>query len=155
MRKIAILYVLSVLAAFADVRKSAAVAPPKVVSFIVHRSSSISAITREELRPIFQTRKQTWPDGSAVRPFNLPPSTSARQVVDEVILDLSPSLMPRFWIDRRIRGEAGPPTTVPNETLMLQVVRTLPGAIGYVDTPVTDRGVRVIARISAGQLEKP
>lgn len=156
MRKIAIVYALSTVAAFMEPRSSAASTPaPKVVSIIAHRSASIISITREELRPIFQTRKATWSDGSSVRPFNLPPTSAARQAFDDVVLGLTPDQMPRYWIDRRIRGGASPPTTVPNEKLMLQVVKTLPGAIGYVESVPLDPGVKVIARISANQVVKP
>jgi ABC-type phosphate transport system substrate-binding protein len=156
MRKIAFFYALSIVAAFMEPRPSAALPPaPKVVSIIAHRSVAISSITRDELRPIFQTRKTTWPDGSSVRPFNLPPSSSARKAFDEVVLGLRTDDMQRYWIDRRIRGGASPPTTVPNETLMLQVVKTLPGAVGYVESVALDPGVKVIARISANQLVKP
>jgi ABC-type phosphate transport system substrate-binding protein len=155
MRKIAICYVMSTLAALVAVHPSAAAPPARVVSIIAHHSVAIASMSREELRPIFQTRKTTWPDGSAVRAFNLPPSSSARQVLDEVVLGLAPDQMSRYWIDRRIRGDAGPPTTVPNEKLMLQVIRTLPGAIGYVDSANVDASVKVIARISANQLVKP
>jgi ABC-type phosphate transport system substrate-binding protein len=154
MRKLALLYLLSVLAAFGDAHPSAAHAP-RTVSVIAHRALALGSVSRDELRPIFQTRKTTWPDGSNVRPFNLPPSSSARQVFDEVVLSLPPGLMPRFWIDRRVRGDAGPPTTVPNEQLMLQVVKSLRGAVGYVEAPISDPGVKVIARISAGQVVRP
>lgn len=155
MRKLGLLFVLSLLAVFADVRPSAALPAPKLVYIIAHRSVGVSSLSREELRPIFQTRKLSWPDGSPVRPFNLPPNTFARRTVDEVLLGLEPERMPRYWIDRRTRGEAGPPTTVPSQDLMLQVVRSLRGAVGYVEAPVTDPGVKVIARISAGQVVSP
>jgi hypothetical protein len=76
---------------------------------IAHKGVSVTKLSRDELRLIFQTRRSVWPDGSVVRPFNLMPSEPARQVFDRVVLGLTPDLMPRYWIDRRIRGESHPP----------------------------------------------
>jgi hypothetical protein len=122
---------------------------------IAHNSVPVTKLSHEELRPIFQTRKTSWPDGSSVRPFNLLPTAHARQVFDDVVLGLTPELMPRYWIDRRVRGEAYPPKTVPSEAIMLKVIKSLPGAVGYVEAPSIDPAVKVLARVVGGQVVAP
>ena len=155
MRKIVLLTCLSLLGALGYPPAGTA-RQPRDIYVIAHRHVSVSSLSHDELRPIFESRKTSWPDGSSLRAFNLPPSTRARQVMDEVVLSLTPDLMPRYWIDRRIRGEAGrPPTTVPSEALMLQVIKSLPGAIGYAEAPATDGSVKIVARISADRVLKP
>jgi ABC-type phosphate transport system substrate-binding protein len=159
MRSLVVLYSLLAsaipLLVFGAAPISHAVQEDKVIWVIAHRAVAVTALSREELRPIFQTRKTTWPDGSAVRPFNLMPTARARQVFDDVVLGLSPDLMPRFWIDRRVRGESQPPKTVPTDATMLKVVRSLAGAVGYVEASAPDPSVKVIARIVSGQVVSP
>jgi hypothetical protein len=126
-----------------------------VLSVIAHKGVAMRVASRDELRPIFETRKTTWPDGSPVRPFNREPSARARRTFDSTVLGLTPEAMPLFWIDRRVRGDSRPPKNVPSDVTMLRVVRTLPGAVGYVEGPVTDPSVKVIARIVGGRVVTP
>jgi ABC-type phosphate transport system substrate-binding protein len=127
----------------------------KPIWVIAHKSVPVNALSREDLRPIFQTRKTTWPDGSTVRPFNLMPTARSRQVFDEVVLGLSPELMPRYWIDRRVRGEPHPPKTVPSDVIMLKVIKSLAGAVGYLEAATVDPSVKVLARVVGGQVTAP
>jgi hypothetical protein len=55
----------------------------------------MARISRDDLRPIFQTRKDTWPDGTPVRPFNLPESHGIRQGFDAAVLGLDPDRVAR------------------------------------------------------------
>lgn len=122
---------------------------------IAHKAVTVSALSREELRLIFQTRRTEWPDGSSVRPFNLMPNARARQVFDQTVLGLTPDLMPRYWIDRRIRGESHPPKTVPTDATMLKVIRSLAGSVGYLEAATVDSSVKVIAKIVGEQVVAP
>lgn len=134
-----------------------------IILVIAHRAVTVTALSHDELRLIFQTRRAVWPDGSTVRPFNLVPSERARQVFDRVVLGLTPELMPRYWIDRRIRGESHPPKTVPNDATLLKVIRNLVGSVGYVEAPTqdvakrffSDTSLKVIAKIVGEQVVSP
>lgn len=122
---------------------------------IAHKGVSVASLSRDELRVIFQTRRTVWPDGSVVRPFNLMPNEPARQVFDRVVLGLTPDLMPRYWIDRRIRGESHPPKTVPTDATMLKVIKSLAGSVGYLVAPNVDPSVKVIAKIVGDRVVAP
>jgi hypothetical protein len=155
MRKLGLLTSLLVLVALQAGSANRITRADSVLSVIAHKSVAVRALSRDDLRPIFETRKTTWPDGSPVRPFNLDPSTRGRRVFDSVVLGLTPEVMPRFWIDRRVRGDSRPPRTIPSDASMLKVVRSLPGAVGYVEGLVTDSTVKVIARIVGGRVMSP
>lgn len=159
MRSLGLLYTLLAstvsLVAISAVPVARVVAENHPIWVIAHKSVPVTKLSQEELRPIFQSRKTTWPDGSSVRPFNLLPNVYARQSFDAAVLALSPELMPRYWIDRRVRGEAYPPKTVPSEAIMLKVIRSLPGAVGYVEAATIDPAVKVVARIVGGQVVEP
>jgi hypothetical protein len=80
--------------------------------------------------------------GVRLVPFNYPPEHALRQRFDWLVLELRPSAVGRYWIDRRIRGEGHPPRTLPNPEVLKAVVARLPGAIGYLLAEHLDSSVR-------------
>jgi ABC-type phosphate transport system substrate-binding protein len=120
-----------------------------------NKAVAVNVMSRDELRPIFQSKKNTWSDGTRAIPFNLPPDNAIRQAFDAAVLNLDPASMPRYWIDSKIRGAEPPPRTIPSAALMLKIVSKMPGAVGYIEASAADDRVKVIARIINGQVTKP
>jgi hypothetical protein len=60
-----------------------------------------------------------------------------------VVLGLEPDDVARFWIDQRIRGQAGAPRAIP-VAMLIRVVPQLPGAIGYVRVHELGAGMKAI-----------
>jgi ABC-type phosphate transport system substrate-binding protein len=128
----------------------------ETILVIVNKAVAVGSLSREELRPIFQTKKNTWPDGSALRAFNLPETDAARRGFDAAVLGLDPDRVVRYWIDRKIRGGDRPPQLAPSAAVMLKVVGATPGAIGYVDSHVAlPPNVKVLAKVSGGMVTGP
>jgi len=128
----------------------------EVILVIAHKGVAVSSMSRDELRPIFQTKKNTWADGSAMRAINLPDNDTLRHGFDAAVLGLDPDRVVRYWIDRKIRGGDRPPVTAPSNALMVKMVGKTPGAIGYVDSKATlDANVKVVAKIVNGQVRTP
>lgn len=128
---------------------------PDVILVIANKSVTAS-VTRDVLRPIFQTKTTSWPDGSDARPFNLPDTDPARHGFDAAVLGLDPDRVARYWVDRKIRGGERPPKTAPSGAVMLKVVSKTPGAVGYIDGSVAvDASVKVVAKIIGGEVTKP
>jgi ABC-type phosphate transport system substrate-binding protein len=124
------------------------------ISVIVHRSSRVSGVDRNELRQIFQTNKTAWSQtGDRVSPLNLPDKHLTRQEFDRVVLGLEPDRVARYWVDRRIRGDARPPRTAPNPAAVIRAVTGNPEMVGYVLASEVDKDVKVIARIVDGKLQ--
>ena len=128
----------------------------ETILVIAHQDVALRVLTRDELRPIFQTKKNSWPDGSAARPFNLPEADSTRRGFDAAVLGLDPDRVARYWIDRKIRGGDHPPQIVPSAAVMMAIIGKTPGAIGYVDSnvPLSPK-VKVIAKIVGGLIVAP
>jgi ABC-type phosphate transport system substrate-binding protein len=122
---------------------------------IANKAVAAASISRDELRPIFQTKHNAWPDGTPAHPFNLPETDTARQAFDETVLGLDPTRVARYWIDRKIRGGERPPPNVPSSAVMVRIVSKTPGGVGYVDAAAVDGSVKVLAKVIAGQLVKP
>jgi ABC-type phosphate transport system substrate-binding protein len=127
----------------------------ETIVVIAHKDVKAAALTRDELRPIFQTKKGTWPDGSPVKPFNHPDASSLRQGFDAAVLGLDKDRAARYWIDRKIRGGERPPQLAPSSGVMVKVISKTAGAIGYVEASAADATVKVIAKIIGGEVVKP
>ena len=153
MRRYPISWLFACLTLLASPLRSHADDQSESILVIAHKDVASKSLSRDELRPIFQTKKNAWPDGSALRAFNLPDSDSARRGFDAAVLGLDPDRVARYWIDRKIRGGDRPPTNAPSDAVMVKVVGKTPGAIGYVDSKTTlDANVKVIAKIVNGQV---
>jgi ABC-type phosphate transport system substrate-binding protein len=126
-----------------------------LIVVIANKSVGVAKVTRDDLRPIFQTKKDTWPDGTPAKPFNLPDNNGTRQGFDVAVLGLEPDRVARYWIDRKIRGGERPPQTAPSSAVMLKVVAKTAGAVGYVEATLVDASVKVIAKIVDGQVVAP
>lgn len=124
------------------------------ISVIVHKSSQVSRVDRNELRQIFQTNKTAWSQtGDRVTPLNLPDKHLVRHEFDRVVLGLEPDRVARYWVDRKIRGDARPPRTAPNPAAVVRAVTGNPEMVGYVLASEVDKDVKVIARIVDGKLQ--
>ncbi len=129
---------------------------PRVeIVVIANRAVNVAKISRDELRPIFQTKKDTWPDGTEARPFNLPDANPTRHAFDSAVLGLARDRVARYWIDRKIRGGDRPPPTASSSALIVKLVSKTPGAVGYVEPAAVDGSVKVVAKVVDGQVVAP
>ncbi|MDQ2643885.1 MAG: hypothetical protein M3020_08735 [Myxococcota bacterium] len=124
------------------------------ISVIVNKRCRVSDVDRNELRQIFQTTKTAWSGtGDRVTALNLPDKHPVRHEFDRVVLGLEPDRVLRYWVDRKIRGDARPPRTAPNPAAVLRAVAADHDMIGYVPSSDVDKDVKVIARIVDGNLQ--
>ncbi|HTE51424.1 MAG TPA: hypothetical protein VK698_11310 [Kofleriaceae bacterium] len=112
--------------------------PTRPILVIIASSSTVDSLSLDDLARIF--------DGQTpeLHPLNLPPGSRERIGFDQLVLGRSPDDIARYWIDRKIRGQGGPPRVIPNGRLLARIVARLPGTIGYtVDGPLPP-GVKVL-----------
>jgi ABC-type phosphate transport system substrate-binding protein len=149
------LCLLAVLCLLSSPVSSSAGSGGDAIAIIAHKQVALTTVEREDLRPLFQTKTGTWPDGSPAKPFNLPDSNPVRHGFDAAVLGLDPDRAVRYWIDRKIRGGERPPSVAPSSAVMLAVVSRTPGAVGYVEAKAVDKNVKVIAVVVNGLVTKP
>ena len=123
---------------------------------IVNTQNSVARLNASELRPIFQTSKRKWDNGAAVEPVNLPEKSTQRQLFDKAVLGFDPDTALRYWIDRKVRGEARPPKKLTSPAAVMAHVAGTPGGIGYIPAEgAPGPGVKVVARVSGDQVKSP
>jgi hypothetical protein len=102
------------------------------LAVIVAQGSPLKDLSFGDLRRIFTSEPFNDPAGTRLVPLNHPPHTPDRVGFDRVVLGMDPQSVGKYWLDRRIRGQPGPPRTVDSLSMLLKVVAKLPGAIAYV-----------------------
>jgi len=117
------------------------------LAVIVHAKNPIKSLGADELEAMFKALRRNWPSGQRIQPFNLPPRHGLRVAFDREALHMEPDAVARYWIDQRVRGGQQPPTQVPDSKLMLRVVSSLSGAVGYVPANEVANGVKVVAEV--------
>jgi hypothetical protein len=130
-------------------------ATPASIAVIVNPAVPTGTMGSGELASIFTRAKRTWRDGSPIRPLNLQPGTRERAEFDRAVLDMSPEASAKFWVDKQVRGEDAAPKAVAQADIVVSLVATMTGAVGYVPEDKVDARVRVIARIRGGSLVAP
>jgi hypothetical protein len=125
------------------------------LAVIVNRSVSDTAISSSELEMILTSKQRHFSDGQSIVAFSLPEENPVQVAVYQVVLRMKPDEVGRYWVDQRIRGGAGPPRQVSDEALMARLVARLPGAVGVVSRSAVKGDVRVVGRISKGQVLPP
>jgi ABC-type phosphate transport system substrate-binding protein len=125
-----------------------------VIVAIVNKANPTGPVGRDELRPIFQTTKLQWPDGSRITAYDLPEGDATRDSFNAAVLGLDPERVSRYWIDRKIRGGERPPVRMPAGAV-LHAVANNTGAIGYVRQSEVTADVKVVATIHDGRVETP
>ena len=80
MRRYSMSWLLACVTLLASPLRSVADDSQDAIFVIAHKDVAAAALSRDELRPFFQTKKNTWPDGSALRAFNLPEGESVQRV---------------------------------------------------------------------------
>lgn len=91
-----------------------------------------SSISRYTLLSIFSMRLRSWPDGQEIRVFVLPDQYPANDSFIKQELGIFPYQLKNIW-DRLVFSGAGQaPVIVSSPQEMLQKVRSVPGAIGYI-----------------------
>jgi ABC-type phosphate transport system substrate-binding protein len=130
-------------------------AASRSLAIIVNPGVPAAAISSGELASIFTRAKRTWKDGSTIRALNLQPGTAERIEFDRAVLDMSPEASAKYWMDKQVRGEEGAPKAVAQAEIVVNLVATMNGAVGYVPEDKADAKVRVVARIRDGKLVAP
>jgi hypothetical protein len=111
---------------------------------VVAKSSSVQDISLSELRRVYTTEGDRDASGQRYVPFNHRPHTPDRVAFDQIVLGMSPDEVSKFWIDRKIRGMPGPPHSADSLPLLLRLVASLPGAIGYARPALLTAEVRAV-----------
>ncbi|HKP57581.1 MAG TPA: hypothetical protein VJV78_12710 [Polyangiales bacterium] len=110
---------------------------------VVATAMGISDIDLGALRRVFEGYATEY-RGVRLIAFNQNVGTPARTSFDRAVLGLGPDQVGRFWMDQKIRQASQPPRVIPSPELVVRVVVSLRGGVGYLIGAPKDlpKGVR-------------
>jgi ABC-type phosphate transport system substrate-binding protein len=116
------------------------------VSFrvIVHPSSVVNAIGREELSRIFLRKQRAWRYGEVAMPVDQGENSRVREAFTLAVHQRSVEGVSHYWQQLVFSGRGAPPPTRPNDAAVVEYVAENPGAVGYVTPNAKLNGVKVI-----------
>lgn len=105
------------------------------------------AIDSTFLSQVFAMQIRKWPNGVAIHVYTLPTNSQQhRQFVIEK-LKIQTHQLDRIWNRMLFTGTGKAPTVVNTEREMVEVIRSQPGAVGYVSREYPAEGVRVLEEV--------
>lgn len=99
------------------------------LAIVVAKNSPLNEISLQDLKNLYRGDKLS---GPKLIPFAFAAGLPERVAFDQAVLGYSPREMAQYWIDRKIRGQSGPPQTIDSAEVVMKVVANLPGSLGYV-----------------------
>lgn len=111
---------------------------------IVNESVSITAPDWIYLNQIFAMQIRKWPDNTSIHVFTLPSTTELHREFAVKQLKIQAHQLDRIWNRMLFTGTGKAPTVVESEKEMLEMVKSTPGAIGYVSEKFPVSGVRLL-----------
>jgi ABC-type phosphate transport system substrate-binding protein len=137
MRQIIFLLVFLATATAHAVEGMVVIANPKV---------PVNSISVEDLTLMYLIQNTTWSNGVAVVPVNREASSPTREFFSELLFSRTPSELSEYW--NRLRfTEKIPPLVQTSDQAVLGFVRSVPGAIGYVDGNQSLAGAKVLLKL--------
>jgi len=105
-----------------------------------------STISVERLADIFMLKKIYWTNNIHVVPVNREASSVEREKFSEEVFNLPPQELGEYWNRLRFQGKL-PPLIQTSDQAVLSFVRSVPGAIGYINANQKPSGVKILLEI--------
>jgi phosphate transport system substrate-binding protein len=134
-----------VAAALAFVPRPAVAQTGGDIAVVVNADVPVDGLSLADLRRILLGDREFWPSGARVALLIRAPIARERDAVVKDVCEMSEAQFRQHWIAKVFRADAakGPRIVYSNETAIDQVGRT-PGAIAFVQAPVSNRNVKVL-----------
>lgn len=113
------------------------------LALVVAKDSPVTDISLPDLKRLY-LGEHINASGQRLIPLNLAPLLRERTGFDKTVLNMAPDAVARYWIDRKIRGDSGPPKALDSADLVQRVVSRLEGSIGYAPTAELRPEVKVV-----------
>lgn len=105
-----------------------------------------TTISVEQLADIYTLKRISWANKIQVVPVNREASSAEREKFSETVFKLSTQELKEYWNRLRFQGKL-PPLVQTSDQAVLGFVRSVPGAIGYINATQAPTDVKVLLRL--------
>lgn len=114
------------------------------LSVVVHPSNSAS-FDKSNISRIFSGKAKSFSDGQQAVPINQKEGGPVTQAFNKTVLGKSDSQIKAYWSKLVFTGKGTPPRAVDNDQAVIDLVKSNPNIIGYVDSGAVTGDVKVVA----------
>jgi len=105
-----------------------------------------TTISVKQIADIYLMKKTLWADKTEVVPVNREASSVEREKFSAAIFNHSPQELAEYWNRLHFQGKP-PPLVQTSDQAVLSFVRTVPGAIGYINANQAPTDVKILMQI--------
>jgi ABC-type phosphate transport system substrate-binding protein len=105
-----------------------------------------ASITVKQLADIYALNKTYWSNQIQVVPVNREALSDEREKFSEAVFKLSPLELAEYWNRLSFQGKL-PPLVQTSDQAVLGFVRSVPGAIGYINAGQQPTGVKILLQL--------
>ena len=117
------------------------------VAVIVHPSSSLTAMTAEDVSRIFLGKSNNFPGGAQAIPINQDDGSASRVKFNETVCKKNASQYKAYWSQLMFTGKGTPPKDAGTDAAVKALIAANPNMIGYVDASAVDASVKVVLKV--------
>jgi len=103
----------------------------------------ITTISIEQLADIYTSKKTFWDNHIQVVPVNREATSVERESFSQAVFALPPQELGEYWNRLSFQGKL-PPIIQTSDQAVLGFVRSIPGAIGYINANQQPTGVKIL-----------
>lgn len=104
---------------------------------IVNKSNTIQTMTKTEVTGIFMGRYQSFKNGVFALPLDQQSDGQNRASFYTALTGHNISFINAYWTRLLFTGRATPPKGLTDNTSVIELVKTNPNAIGYIDSSIS------------------
>lgn len=104
-------------------------------------------LDERDIRRIFLGKTKTYPNGVAVKTFDLPSGNTSRDAFRAEILRKSESRLNAYWARMLFSSKAKPPEVLQSSAEVKAIITANPQAIAYIDKQFVDASIKVVFNI--------
>ena len=111
---------------------------------IVNSAVHVDALSKKEVSDLFMKRTPKWSSGTPVVPVDQSDRAAVRDEFSKTIHGKPTAAVKSYWQQQIFSGRDVPPVEKASDSEVVALVRSNPGAIGYVDAAADTSGVKVL-----------
>jgi ABC-type phosphate transport system substrate-binding protein len=111
---------------------------------IVNSAVNVSSLSKKEVSDLLMKRTPKWSNGTPVVPVDQSDRSAVREEFSKTIHGKPTAAVKSYWQQQIFSGREVPPVEKASDAEVLALVRSNPGAVGYVDAGADTSGVKVL-----------
>jgi len=113
------------------------------IAVIVNSSNDVS-LSKEEIKNIFLSKKNRFPNNVPAKPVDQPDSRPIRKEFYSKLAGMDENDLKAYWSVLIFTGDASPPKSIPDDEAVKIYVKSNPAGLGYIDSKSVDASVKVV-----------